>query len=67
MNKVLEKRLKFLQLEARCFSLLGTLKALNEKLRKSERGIPLQRRIPRYLATRPNQLFELDKALSFLP
>ncbi len=36
VNKVLEKRLEFLQLEERRFSLCEVVKAVSEKLRTSE-------------------------------
>jgi hypothetical protein len=62
MNQVLERRLEFLRLEAKGFSLCEIVKILSEKYQTSERNIYYDAETRETWQPVVTQLFELDKA-----
>ena len=62
MNEVVERRLKFLKLEAKGFSLCEILKILSEKYQTSERNIYYEAENRDTWQPVLRQLFDLDKA-----
>ena len=62
MNDILERRLEFLKLEAKGFSLCEILKLLSEKNQTSERNIYYDAETRNTWQPVLNQLFDLDKA-----
>ena len=62
MNEVLERRLEFLKLEAKGFSLCETVKILSEKYQTSERNIYYDAETRDTWQPVLTQLFDLDKA-----
>lgn len=62
MNKVIERRLEFLKLEAKGFSLCEIVKLLSEKYQTSERNIYYDAETRDTWQLVLTQLFELDKA-----
>ncbi len=62
MNDVLERRLEFLRLEAKGFSLCEIVKILSEKYQTSERNIYYDAETRDTWQPVLTQLFELDKA-----
>ncbi len=62
MNQVLERRLEFLRLEAKGFSLCEIVKILSEKYQTSERNIYYDAETRNTWQPVLTQLFELDKA-----
>ena len=62
MNEILERRLEFLKLEARGFSLCEIVKVLSEKYRTSERNIYYDAETRDSWQPVLTQLFDLDKA-----
>ena len=62
MNEILERRLEFLKLEAKGFSLCEIVKVLSEKYRTSERNIYYDAETRDSWQPVLTQLFELDKA-----
>ncbi len=62
MNEVLERRLEFLKLEAKGFSLCEIVKLLSEKYRTSERNIYYDAETRDTWQPVLTQLFDLDKA-----
>ena len=62
MNEVLERRLEFLKLEAKGFSLCEIVKILSEKYRTSERNIYYDAETRDTWQPVLTQLFDLDKA-----
>ena len=61
MNEVLEKRLEFLKLEAKGFTLCEIVKALSEKYQTSERNIYYEAEIRDSWQPVLTQLFEIEK------
>jgi hypothetical protein len=62
LNEILERRLEFLKLEAKGFSLCEIVKVLSEKYRTSERNIYYDAETRDSWQPVLTQLFELDKA-----
>ena len=62
MNEILERRLEFLKLEAKGFSLCEIVKLLSEKYRTSERNIYYDAETRDTWQPVLTQLFDLDKA-----
>ncbi len=62
MNEVLERRLEFLKLEAKGFSLCEIVKVLSEKYKTSERNIYYDAETRDTWQPVLTQLFDLDKA-----
>ena len=62
MNEVVERRLEFLKLEAKGFSLCETVKLLSEKYQTSERNIYYDAETRNTWQPVLTQLFDLDKA-----
>ncbi len=62
MNDILERRLEFLKLEAKGFTLCEIVKVLSEKYRTSERNIYYDAETRDSWQPVLTQLFELDKA-----
>ena len=62
MNEVVERRLEFLKLEAKGFSLCEIVKLLSEKYQTSERNIYYDAETRDTWQTVLTQLFDLDKA-----
>jgi hypothetical protein len=62
MNEILERRLEFLKLEAKGFTLCEIVKVLSEKYRTSERNICYDAETRDTWQPILTQLFELDKA-----
>ena len=62
MNEVIERRLEFLKLEAKGFSLCEIVKLLSEKYQTSERNIYYDAETRDTWQTVLTQLFDLDKA-----
>ena len=62
MNEVVERRLEFLKLEAKGFSLCETLKVLSGKYQTSERNIYYEAETRDIWQPVLTQLFDLDKA-----
>ena len=62
MNEVIERRLEFLKLEAKGFSLCEIVKVLSEKYRTSERNIYYDAENRNTWQPVLTQLFDLDKA-----
>ena len=62
MNEILERRLEFLKLEAKGFSLCEIVKVLSEKYRTSERNIYYDAETRETWQPVLTQLFDLDKA-----
>ena len=62
MNEVIERRLEFLKLEAKGFSLCEIVKVLSEKYQTSERNIYYDAETRDTWQPVLTQLFELDKA-----
>ena len=62
MNEVLEKRLEFLKLEAKGFTLCEIVKALSEKYQTSERNSYYEAEIRDSWQPVLTQLFEMNKA-----
>jgi len=62
MSQVLERRLEFLRLEAKGFSLCETVKILSEKYQTSERNIYYDAETRQTWQPVLTQLLELDKA-----
>ena len=62
MNGVIERRLEFLKLEAKGFSLCEIVKLLSEKFQKSERNIYYDAETRDTWQPVLTQLFDLDKA-----
>ena len=62
MNEILERRLEFLKLEAKGFSLCEIVKLLSEKYQTSERNIYYDAETRDSWQPVLTQLFELDKA-----
>jgi hypothetical protein len=62
MNQVLERRLEFLRLEAKGFSLCEIVKVLSEKYQTSERNIYYDAETRDTWQPVLTQLFDLDKA-----
>jgi len=62
MNEVLERRLEFLKLEAKGFSLCEIVKLLSEKYQTSERNIYYDAETRETWQPVLTQLFDLDKA-----
>jgi hypothetical protein len=62
LNEVLERRLEFLKLEAKGFSLCEIVKLLSEKYRTSERNIYYDAETRDTWQPVLTQLFDLDKA-----
>lgn len=62
MNKVIERRLEFLRLEATGFSLCEIVKILSEKYRTSERNLYYDAETRETWQPVLTQLFDLDKA-----
>jgi len=62
LNEVVERRLKFLKLEAKGFSLCEILKILSEKYQTSERNIYYEAENRDTWQPVLRQLFDLDKA-----
>jgi hypothetical protein len=62
VNQVLERRLEFLKLEAKGFTLCETVKHLSEKYQTSERNIYYDAETRDTWQPVLTQLFELDKA-----
>jgi hypothetical protein len=62
VNKVIERRLEFLKLEAKGFSLCEIVKVLSEKYRTSERNIYYDAENRMTWQPVLTQLFDLDKA-----
>ena len=62
MNEILERRLEFLKLEAKGFSLCEIVKVLSEKYHTSERNIYYDAETRDSWQPVLTQLFELDKA-----
>ena len=62
MNEILERRLEFLKLEAKGFTLCEIVKVLSEKYHTSERNIYYDAETRNTWQPVLTQLFELDKA-----
>jgi hypothetical protein len=62
LNEILERRLEFLKLEAKGFSLCEIVKVLSEKYRTSERNIYYDAETRDTWQPVLTQLFDLDKA-----
>jgi hypothetical protein len=62
MNEVIERRLEFLKLEAKGFSLCEIVKLLSEKYQTSERNLYYDAENRNTWQTVLTQLFDLDKA-----
>ena len=62
MNEILERRLEFLKLEAKGFSLCEIVKVLSEKYQTSERNIYYDAETRDTWQPVLTQLFDLDKA-----
>ena len=62
MSEVVERRLEFLKLEAKGFSLCETVKLLSEKYQTSERNIYYDAETRNTWQAVLTQLFDLDKA-----
>ena len=62
MNEILERRLEFLKLEAKGFTLCEIVKVLSEKYHTSERNIYYDAETRDSWQPVLTQLFELDKA-----
>ena len=62
MNEILERRLEFLKLEAKGFSLCESVKILSEKYRTSERNIYYDAETRDTWQPVLTQLFDLEKA-----